>query len=227
MFESTVCHRVPGHISYQKNGIFSIAPAVRPVDLCAPELLQYLMSLSRIRQKLAAYPARGLECVTRIRASVLVPLLEKEHVLHVLLTKRTEWVKAHPGEISFPGGMYEKADVETTRTALRESQEEIGVSPEEVEVIGRLDDMTTLTGFVITPYVGILPYPYPFTINKKEVAYLIYLPFEHLVKSVLVQEQIEYRGQRETIDCIYYEGERIWGATCRMLIKLKRIVCDG
>jgi hypothetical protein len=95
-----------------------------------------------------------------------------------------------------------------------------------VEIVGRLDDMTTLTGFVITPYVGIIPYPYRFKISQKEVAYLIYLPFEHLKKSDLVHEQIEYRGKEETIDCFYYNGDRIWGATCRMLLKLKRIVHD-
>ena len=77
---------------------------------------------------------------------------------------------------------------------------------------------------MITPYVGIIPYPYTFKINQKEVAHLIYLPFEHLERSDLVQEQIEYRGKAETIDCFYYDGERIWGATCRMLLKLKRIV---
>ncbi len=182
------------------------------------------MFLSRIRQRLEGYRPRQLECVTQIRASVLVPLFEKENVLHVLLTKRTERVKAHPGEISFPGGMYEETDADTRKTALRECCEEVGVKAGDVEIVGRLDDLVTLTGFVITPYVGIIPYPYSFKINTIEVAYLIYLPFEHLTTTDLAHEQIEYGGRIETIDCIYYNGERIWGATCRMLLKLKRIV---
>jgi len=182
------------------------------------------MLLSRIREKVGQYNARRLECSTEIRASVVLPLFEKEGNLHILLTKRTDRVKAHPGEISFPGGTYERTDLDTRKTALRECYEEVGVNAEDVEIVGRLDDLTTFTGFVITPYVGIIPYPYSFTINRKEVAYLIYLPFEHLTRSDLVQEQIDYRGRRETIDAIYYNGERIWGATCRMLFKLKRIV---
>jgi 8-oxo-dGTP pyrophosphatase MutT (NUDIX family) len=194
------------------------------VDLCAPELLQYGMLLSRIKESLVSFRARDLDCATGVRASVIIPLFEKEQNLHILLTKRTDRVKAHPGEISFPGGMYEEADADTRKTALRECHEEIGVKADDVEIVGRLDDLTTLTGFVITPYVGIIPYPYSFKINQKEVAYLIHLPFEHLTKSDLVHEQIEYRGRTETIDCIYYNGERIWGATCRMLLKLKRIV---
>ncbi len=185
------------------------------------------MLLSHIRTKVKSYRGREVKCTTDIRASVIVPLFEKEESLHILLTKRTDGMKAHPGEISFPGGMYEEADADTMSTALRECSEEIGVKKSDVEIVGRLDDLATLTGFVITPYVGIIPYPYRFEINQKEVAYLIYLPFEHLKNSELVQEHIEYRGRPETIDCLYYNGERIWGATCRMLLKLKKIVHEN
>ncbi|HME44395.1 MAG TPA: CoA pyrophosphatase [Syntrophorhabdales bacterium] len=185
------------------------------------------MLLSRITDKLRSYRARELECVTDVRASVMVPLFVKENRLHILLTKRADRMKVHAGEISFPGGMYEETDADTKKTALRECCEEIGVKTGDVNIIGRLDDLTTLTGFVITPYVGVIPYPYAFKINQKEVAYLVYLPFEHLESSGLVQEKIEYRGRAETIDCFYYNGERIWGATCRMLMTLKRIVQDA
>jgi 8-oxo-dGTP pyrophosphatase MutT (NUDIX family) len=123
--------------------------------------------------------------------------------------------------------MHEERDADAMRTALRECCEEIGVRAVDVEVLGRLDDVRTLTGFVITPYVGIIPYPYAFKINQKEVAYLVHLPFEHLRSCGVVQEQMEYRGKVETIDALYYDGERIWGATCRILLKLKGIVHDG
>ena len=156
----------------------------------------------------------------------MVPLFQKEDGLHIVLTKRTDEMRAHPGEISFPGGMYEERDADTMKTALRECCEEIGVRASDVEIIGRMDDERTLTGFVITPYVGIIPYPYAFKISQKEVAYLVHLPFELLRSCNLVREQTEYRGRVETIDALYYNGERIWGATCRMLLKLKRIVHD-
>jgi 8-oxo-dGTP pyrophosphatase MutT (NUDIX family) len=184
------------------------------------------MLLSRIRQKVARYRPRELECAAGTRASVMLPLFEKEHDLHILLTKRTDGMKVHPGEISFPGGMYEEKDADTMKTALRECCEEIGVKSGDVEIVGRLDDMVTLTGFVITPYVGIIPYPYAFRISRREVAYLIYLPFEHLRAGRLVREQIEYRGKPETIDCIYFNGERIWGATCRILTTFKQVLED-
>ena len=175
---------------------------------------------------MADYRPHELECAPGARASVVLPLFEKGNDLHILLTKRTNRMKAHPGEISFPGGMYEETDADTMKTALRECHEEIGVRSVDVEIIGRLDDMTTLSGTVITPYVGIIPYPYEFKISQREVAYLVYLPFEHLRESNPVREQIEYGGKAETIDCIYYNGERIWGATCRILLRLKQIVHD-
>jgi 8-oxo-dGTP pyrophosphatase MutT (NUDIX family) len=185
------------------------------------------MLLSHIREKVKEYPSIELECSADIRASVMVPLFQKEDGLHIMLTKRTDEMKAHPGEISFPGGMYEERDADTMQTALRECCEEIGVRAGDVEILGRLDDERTLTGFMITPYVGIIPYPYAFKINQKEVAYLVHLPFEHLRRGVPVKEATGYRGNVETTDALYYNGERIWGATCRILLKLKGIVHDG
>ena len=184
------------------------------------------MLLSGIREKFKKHQPREVGCSAEIRASVMVPLFQKEDGLHIVLTKRTDEMRAHPGEISFPGGMYEERDADTMKTALRECCEEIGVRASDVEIIGRMDDERTLTGFVITPYVGIIPYPYAFKISQKEVAYLVHLPFEFLRSCDLVREQTEYKGRVETIDALYYNGERIWGATCRMLLKLKRIVHD-
>jgi 8-oxo-dGTP pyrophosphatase MutT (NUDIX family) len=156
----------------------------------------------------------------------MLPLFEMEHDIHIVLTKRTDWMKFHASEISFPGGTYEETDADTMKTALRECCEEIGVRTSDVEIVGRLDDMATSTGFVITPYVGVIPYPYRFRINQDEVAYLIHLPLEHLRKSRLVQEQMEYRGKAETTDAFYYNGERIWGATCRILTTFKHMLED-
>jgi 8-oxo-dGTP pyrophosphatase MutT (NUDIX family) len=180
--------------------------------------------LAQIREKLKALDPRQIACTTDIRAAVMVPIFEQKDQLHIVLTKRTDNMKAHPGEISFPGGMYEERDSDTRKTALRECCEEIGVKASDVEIIGRLDDERTLTGFVITPYVGIIPYPYTFKISQKEVAYLIHLPYEHLKENAPVREETSYRGEIETVDALYYKDERIWGATCRILLKLKRIV---
>lgn len=161
-----------------------------------------------------------------MRASVLIPILTKDGETQVLLTKRTEQVKYHKGEISFPGGMYEEGDGDALTTAVRESMEEIGVKPDDVEIVGRLNDINTFTGFVITPYVGVIPFPYDFALSTNEVSYLIYLPFSRLMASEYRVEPAEFKGKNLKAPAIYYEGERIWGATCRMLLQLRRILHD-
>ena len=133
-------------------------------------------------------------------------------------------MKYHKGEISFPGGMYEERDGETVRTAIRECGEEIGMSPNDIEVVGRLSDMETMTGFVITPYVGLIPFPYDFKLNPAEVHYLIYLPLPFLMSCRPEAATAESKGKTVEVFEIYYNGERIWGATCRLLLELRRIL---
>ncbi len=144
--------------------------------------------------------------------------------MSILLTKRTHTVNAHKGEVSFPGGMYEESDGSTQETALRECCEEIGVRKGDIEIIGRLDDLYTMTGFVISPYVGVIPYPYAFRTNPQEVAYLIYLPFDFLMEHAAATKSAFHEGKTEVVPAIYYDGDRIWGATCRILLRLREIV---
>ena len=161
-----------------------------------------------------------------ICAGVVIPLYEKEHEPFIVLTKRSNEVRIHKGEVSFPGGMCEDNDGNTMNTALRECCEEIGVKKNDIEIIGRLDDMYTLTGFVITPYVGIIPYPYKFKTNPKEVAYLIELPFEHLMSINPDMQEAEHMGNVQIVPSFHYNGDRIWGATCRLLLQFRNIIND-
>jgi 8-oxo-dGTP pyrophosphatase MutT (NUDIX family) len=179
-----------------------------------------------LKRKLRAYSPSLLDSDVSIRASVLIPIFEHDGDLRILLTKRSTTVTYHKGEISFPGGMYEETDRDAERTALRESVEEIGLREEDVEIVGRLDDMRTVTGFVITPYVGLIPYPYQFRLNPDEVEHLIYLPFPFLMKCEMEAESTEHQGRIVQVPAIYYEGERIWGATCKLLFQLRRILED-
>ena len=160
------------------------------------------------------------------RASVLIPVLDSEKGIHILLTKRTEKVKYHKNEISFPGGMHEENDGDSLATAMRESKEEIGVKEQDVEILGRLDDMNTFTGFTITPYVGLIPFPYAFVLNPDEVSYLIYLPLAHLLASEPTMEAADLDGKPKKAPAIYYEGERIWGATCKILLQFRKVIED-
>jgi 8-oxo-dGTP pyrophosphatase MutT (NUDIX family) len=184
--------------------------------------------LSHLRRTLSSYKPSALNPDRNICASVLIPIFENTGGPSILLTKRTFTVKYHKGEVSFPGGMYESEDGDTLTTAIRESGEEIGLKGSDIEIMGRLDDMSTFTGFVITPYVGLIPFPYDFKLNPDEVAYLIYLPLAYLLQTEPQIETVEspLSGPKES-PAIYYEGERIWGATCRLLLKLRKIIEDG
>ncbi|TET15308.1 MAG: CoA pyrophosphatase [Dehalococcoidia bacterium] len=110
-------------------------------------------------------------------SAVLVLIYEKMGEYYMVLTKRTQDVEHHKGQMSFPGGAYDERDSDLETTALREAFEEIGVRGEDVEILGNLDDQATLTSnFVITPYVGAIPYPYEFRVNRREVEELIEAP---------------------------------------------------
>jgi 8-oxo-dGTP pyrophosphatase MutT (NUDIX family) len=180
--------------------------------------------ISLIKEKLSHYTAKTLEGPQHICAGVMVPIFEKNGDTFIVLTKRTETVKAHKGEVSFPGGMCEDEDGSKLNTALRECCEEIGLKKDDVRIIGKLDDMITLTGFVISPYVGIMPYPYTFNTNPQEVAYIILLPLRFLMEVNPLIEEAEYEGKVEQVPSFYYNGDRIWGATCRMLLQFRKIL---
>jgi 8-oxo-dGTP pyrophosphatase MutT (NUDIX family) len=183
--------------------------------------------ISVIRERLKSYNAKKVECASTIMAGVVIPLFEKDSDFFFLLTKRSDTVRFHRGEVSFPGGMYEEADGNIMNTALRECGEEIGVKRDDVEIIGRLDDVYTLTGFVITPYVGVIPYPYDFRTNPEEVAYIITLPYTFLKEANPVQEVTRHNGKTQKVQSLHYNGDQIWGATCRMLLQFQKIIQDG
>ncbi len=180
--------------------------------------------ISLIRESLKNYNPKIIESPQAICAGVVIPLYESNRESFIVLTKRSNEVKMHKGEVSFPGGMCEDEDGGTLNTALRECCEEIGVSRKDVEVIGRLDDMYTLTGFVITPYVGVIPYPYSFKTNPGEVAYLIYLPVKYLMEIDPLVEEAEYKGDVQLVPSFNFNGDRVWGATCRLLLQLRKII---
>lgn len=180
-----------------------------------------------IRERLKYYEGIKIESHHFMCAGVIIPLFEENGEVFIVLTKRSEKVRFHKGEVSFPGGMCEDYDGDTLNTALRECCEEIGVKRRDIEILGRLDDMVTLTGFVITPYVGVIPYPYKFKTNPDEVAYLIFFPINKLMEIKIGMESASYEGRFEMVPSIYYNGDRIWGATCRILMRLRHILEDG
>jgi 8-oxo-dGTP pyrophosphatase MutT (NUDIX family) len=155
-------------------------------------------------------------------AAVLLPLLWKAGQWHVAVTQRTHNVEHHRGQISFPGGGCEPQDSGLLDTALRETYEEIGVPPEAVEILGALDDFPTITHFVVTPFVGIIPHPFAYRLNEAEVEAVVEVPLSFLLEPAHVRvEEREHEGQiYELLFWDYREGAQtytIWGATARTL----------
>jgi 8-oxo-dGTP pyrophosphatase MutT (NUDIX family) len=160
-------------------------------------------------------------------ASVLVPIFKEDDEYKILFTKRSTEVENHKGQISFPGGVVEKRDGSWEKTALREAKEEIGISEEDVKVLGRIDDATTVSSrFIIHAFVGRIPFPYDFQLNTAEVKRLVSLPLRLLMGNGLLKSkgEIELKGMRYRTPVIEYRGEKIWGATARITENLVEIV---
>ncbi len=154
-------------------------------------------------------------------AAVLVPFFEKEGAPFLLLTRRSEGVQRHQGEIAFPGGCWERTDSDLYQTALRECREEIGLHPDAVTLVGRLDDHETVTGFSVAPFVSTIRYPYPFRLDRDEIAELVEVPFSFLMNPENGRRRtIPFGGRSRTIRSYLYEGNEIWGATAEMIHRL-------
>lgn len=173
-----------------------------------------------IRSALERYEPQEIEHDPRVaQAAVLVLLYDHGGQPHVVFQKRTEHVDAHKGQISFPGGARDPGDPDLVSTALRETHEEIGVLPTDVDVLGRLDDMVTVSNFRVTPYVGWLArYPYEWRFNDIEVAYLLEVPVRHLRDPLtLVPDRRVINGREYVLPSYQFRNDLIWGATARML----------
>jgi 8-oxo-dGTP pyrophosphatase MutT (NUDIX family) len=157
---------------------------------------------------------------SRRRAAVLLPLFRNATDYHLLFTKRTETVRHHKGQVSFPGGSFELADGDLRTTALRESYEEVGIRAEHVSILGRLDDLATFsTSFTISPFVGLIPYPYPFHPNPIEVAIVFDASLAALADPTVQRRYVRARDDGATIEDyeFHVNGHVIWGATARII----------
>lgn len=166
--------------------------------------------------------ARTLPVHGRTEAAVLAPLYVQDGELHAIFTRRRRDLRSHPGEISFPGGRRDDGE-ELSFTALREAEEEIGLPPGAVEIIGLADVYRTITGFEITPVVGIVPPDLPLSPHPGEVAALFEAPLHYLLDPAHQHvRSTQWRGQERHYYEIDYQGRRIWGATAAMIVNLGR-----
>jgi 8-oxo-dGTP pyrophosphatase MutT (NUDIX family) len=184
------------------------------------------LTMEEIRRVLAAYRPSSVDDPVLRRAAVLVPLYEEEGEIWLLLTRRTDLVAVHKGQISFPGGAVEPEDTSACEAALRETWEELGIRPEDVEVLGQLDDVTTVvSGFVIRPYVGRIPHPYDLRPAREEIAEVIRAPLGFFLdRRNLRTESRERAGRRELVYFYDYGPHMVWGATARILHRFASIL---
>jgi 8-oxo-dGTP pyrophosphatase MutT (NUDIX family) len=160
-------------------------------------------------------------------ASVLVPIVERPEELRVLFTRRTAHLKDHSGQISFPGGRAEPRDLSPQATALREAEEEIGLDPCRVEVLGTLSDYHTRTDFRITPVVGLVAAPFDLRLDAHEVDEVFEVPLSFLLDPANHQRHSrEFQGRDVHYFAIPWREYYIWGATAGMLVNLYRFLAQ-
>jgi len=156
-------------------------------------------------------------------AAVLVPIIARPEGFSVLFTRRTEQLKSHSGQISFPGGRAEPGDPSPRHTALREAQEEIGLAPARVEVLGQLADYNTRTGFRVTPVIGLIQPPLELAPDAREVDEVFEVPLAFLLDPANHRRESRQIGARmASYYVIEHQGRTIWGATAGMLVNLYR-----
>lgn len=156
-------------------------------------------------------------------AGVLVPLVVHAGRWYLLYTRRADSVEHHKSQVSFPGGGSDPGE-SAEQTALREADEEIGIRPADVRILGRLPQIVTISDYLVTPVVGILPWPYAFKVYIPEVARVFALPLDWLADRANFMRLVRSETGRHVITYIPYDGELLWGATAHMTVEFLKIL---
>lgn len=157
-----------------------------------------------------------------MEAAVLAGLVPRASGTHVLLTRRTDSLRHHGGQVSFPGGRIEMSDANAVAAAIRESREEIALEPTHIEPLGFLDPLTTISGFRVLPVVAVIDPDYVATPDPGEVADVFEVPLDYLMaRENLRQVELDYRGRPRSVLEYDWPGQRIWGATAAILYNLR------
>ena len=169
-------------------------------------------------------------------AAVLIPLIRMPVASgsagwHILYTRRTDLVRHHKGQVSFPGGRRDPGDSSPVATALREACEEIGLQPSDVRILGRMEEVLTVSNYIVTPVVGAIPWPYPFILNPHEVSRVFTIPVDWLADATHYEFHRrefppdfpiprQFQNDRKAVRFLPYQGEVVWGATARVTLRL-------
>ena len=155
------------------------------------------------------------------KAAVLIPLVKRHNGINIILTERALHLRHHPGEICFPGGKYEQSDQNLQCTALRETEEEIGILQKQVSILGTQPKLPTISGFIIYPYLGFVRSNHSLKIDKQEVSGILEVPLTFILnKANFHRQHFPINKKRHQTYCIPYQNKIIWGATAQILKNL-------
>lgn len=183
------------------------------------------VTIPLVRTVLSGHSKKSVTYPSLKPAGVLVVIYPKDGELHVLLNIRSQEVEDHKGEISFPGGRKDDSDSTMLSTALREAEEEIGILPDDVDVVGELDDVPTISSYLISPFVGIIPEAYEFKPNRQEVSQLLEVPMSALIDEKNLRDEMRLvEGKIVNRISYAYDGHLIYGATAMVLSGFLRML---
>jgi 8-oxo-dGTP pyrophosphatase MutT (NUDIX family) len=184
---------------------------------------------NELRLRLAASGHCALDDAGCRRSAVKMLLMNKSGEPHVLLTKRSQKVSTHKGQISFPGGVYDECDDSILGTAYRETWEEVGVSRDVIEFIGQFDDYRSIYGHHVSCFVGAIEYPFFYQFNRDEIDDYVEAPLRIFVDMEYeYMEEVEHQGRVMSVYHYFYNGYEIWGLTARILTDFcRKIITEG
>jgi 8-oxo-dGTP pyrophosphatase MutT (NUDIX family) len=177
-----------------------------------------MLDYRQLAERLRDYPRQTISADNLRPAAVLLPLFCREGKDSLLFTVRTEHLEHHSGEISFPGGTSDATDLDLRATACRETEEELGIPADSIQILGRMDDFYSIHGYHVVPFVGIIPKPQDLQVASDEISAVFEVPIEHFRDPAIHHvEDWSHRGRTYPVDFYRYENHLIWGLTAAML----------
>ena len=178
-----------------------------------------------LKSRLASREVRDLSATGLKQASVMMLFMNKDGAVHVLLTRRTDTLTTHSGQVAFPGGRVDN-DEDRLAAAFRETEEEVGIGRDRIEYLGRFDDYVSIAGFHVFCFAGAIEYPYEYDLNRNEIESSFEAPLSLFVDQAYERCEIfNYRGSDYRVFYYYYKNYEIWGLTARILTDFGEKIC--